>query len=767
MFKRILLIVPLLIFLTLSLLFIYPIFQGLILLPLDLLVSNYSPWHLAGTILLKNPYMQDSIMQLFPWRHLTYETLIHGVIPFWNPYQFMGMPFMASMKPMVFYPLNIFFGLGEITAWHLLLLFQLVGAGFFMYLLVRELTKNTAAAILSGISFAYSSLMVGLLEFGSDGNAIIWLPLFLYSAKKYIDTKKGIYLPMLGVSIACSIFAGHLQYLGYELIVTSVFILLYGLHGKAKIGVYVRLLLAGVFGFGIGGIQIVPSFEMFQYSYRGIADSYEVFAGGLLKPFQLVRLLAPDFFGHPATHDLTMGYIEQCGYFGIVPLFFAVYGAITNRKNWFIRFFSILFIVGILFSLDGVAQILYMLKIPLITSGYGARIFYTTLFSGSLLAGFGLSSFVMSHEELKKRKWVIGYAIITLGILGVSFLLTKVMHTAVPTFTNLKFPIAIMMLFVGSFIAYTLAKKIQPKIITAFFVLAICGITYFDLFRLGYRFLTFSNNKFLYPDTKVTAFIKDYTKDTLGRVYGLAEPELPTYLGVQSVETYNSFYSMRTAILLTTLDGKAGDTLPVNKFLLNKNENLKHILDFAGTELVVIDKGKNPASEYFLNSRFEKDLTKVYEDEQFDVYKNNTALPRFGLYYDVKQTVSDTEALQMLQNNEVDSSKTLIIDEALPRDIVVGTGSAQLTASTVNSLRFTVDTDVPALFYVSDSYYPGWTATVNGEDTHIYRANYNFRGILVSSGVSDIVFQYKPTNWVIYVGILILSIFFLVLLVFV
>ncbi len=765
--KKLLLFVPFLIFCALSLIFIYPIFQGLILLPLDLLVSNYSPWHFAGTILLKNPFMQDSIMQLFPWRHLTYEALTSGIIPFWNPYQFMGMPFMAAMKPMVFYPLNIFFGLGEVSSWHILLLFQLVGAGFFMYLLVRELTKNTVASILSGISFAYSSLMVGLLEFGSDGNAIIWLPLFLYSAKKFVDTKKGVYLPILGVSIASAIFAGHLQYVGYELIVTSLFILFYGLHDKAKVGTYVRLLLAGVFGFGIGAIQILPSLEMFQYSYRGIADSYQVFAGGLLKPFHLVRLLAPDFFGHPSTRDVLIGYIEQCGYFGIVPLFFALYGAIMNRKNWFIQFFTIVFIAGIVFSLDGVAQILYVLKIPLITSGYGARIFYTALFSGSVLAGFGVSSFITSSEELKKRKWVIGYVLVVFGIFGIFYLFTKVVHAAGPTLTNLKFPIAIMALFTGSFVVYTLSKKIHPKIITACFVLAICGITYFDLFRLGYRFFTFSNNKFLYPDTKVTSFIKDYTKDTLGRVYGLAEPELPTHLGVQSLETYNSFYSMRTAMLLSALDGKESEPLPVNKYLLNKNENLKHILDLTGTELVVVDKGKNPASEYFLNSRFEKDLTKVYEDEQFDVYKNNTVLPRFGLYYDIRQSVGDVETLHMMKNNTVDMSKILMIDETLPMMIGEGTGAARLTASTINSQEFSVTSDAPSMLYISDSYYPGWTASVNGEKTHIYRANYNFRAVAVPAGDSLVQFQYQPSHWVLTVGVALLSIVLLIVLAFI
>jgi hypothetical protein len=410
-----------------------------------------------------------------------------------------------------------------------------------------------------------------------------------------------------------------------------------------------------------------------------------------------------------------------------------------------------------LFSLDGVAQILYILKIPLITSGYGARIFYTALFSGSLLAGFGASLFIAAHDESKKRKWIIGYALAVFGMFGISYLISRVFHTAAPTLTNLKFPVAIMLLFAGSFAAYTLVKKVHPKIVTVLFLLAVCGITYVDLFRLGYRFLTFSNEKFLYPDTKVTEFIKDYTKDTLGRVYGLTEPELPTYLGVQSAETYNSFYSMRTATLLTSLDGKASDELPVNKFLLNKNENLKHILDVTGTSLIVVDKGKNPASEYFLSSRFEKELTKVYEDEQFDVYKNDTAVPRFGVYYDVISSVSEDRILSMLKTHDVDTSKTLLFEEQLPIQLEAGTGSAKLVDSTVNSERFSVTTDKPAVFYISDSFYPGWKAQVNDVDTHIYRANYNFRGILVPQGESDVIFSYTPTHWSLYVAIAIVS----------
>ena len=101
------------VFFILSCIYLFPIFQGLIVLPLDLLISQYSPWYSPGTILLKNPYMQDSIIQMFPWRHLIYESLTKGIIPFWNPYQFMGAPFIASLKPLLLYPTNLFFIFGK------------------------------------------------------------------------------------------------------------------------------------------------------------------------------------------------------------------------------------------------------------------------------------------------------------------------------------------------------------------------------------------------------------------------------------------------------------------------------------------------------------------------------------------------------------------------------------------------------------------------------------------------------------------------------
>lgn len=738
---------PVVLFLILSLLYVYPVFQGLVLLPLDLLVSNYSPWHLASTILIKNSYMQDSIIQLYPWRHLTYESLRAGIIPFWNPYQFMGMPFMAGMKSMVWYPLNILFGLGEIPAWHALLVFQLFGSLIFMYLLLRDFGLRRASAIFGAVSFAFSSLMAGVLEFGSDGNVLVWLPCLLYLTKRFLDRENGIYLILLGVSTACTVFAGHLQYLAYEMITVGVFTAIYGMLIQSKIRMYIKVVLAVGLGIGISAVQLIPSLEMFRYSYRGIASSYEIFSSGLLKPFQLIRFLAPDFFGHPLTHDLQIGYIEHSGYFGIVPLCFALYAMIYERKNTVVKLFTLIFCSSVILSFDGVAQLIYRLRLPLITSGYGGRILFIALASGAILAGHGLSAYVAKGYENRKKNFIILFVGSVIFFLAGSFILTKITHSSVPAFGNIKFPIIILTLFSISTAVYFIARKYFQSVAVVLFIGLVIFVTYFDLFRLGYRFLTFSNSKFLYPDAAVTKFIKSRSANTMARVYGFAEPEIPTYLGVYSPETYNPLYPMRTAMLLQTMTDNSAQTLPVNKYTLSRGPRLKRLLDFLGVTFIVAPKDTYLSSFYFYTPEYHGELTKVSGDDYVDVYENLTAHPRFGLFYDVKQNMNDHDILQSLHDGSVDTRRSVLLETSIPSSVYPGTGSASLIDSSLNSQHYAIETNAPAVFYVSDTYYPGWKATIDNKEARIYRANYNFRAVLVPKGTSSVLFTYTPTWW--------------------
>lgn len=266
---------------------------------------------------------------------------------------------------------------------------------------------------------------------------------------------------------------------------------------------------------------------------------------------------------------------------------------------------------------------------------------------------------------------------------------------------------------------------------------------------MGYRFLTFSNQKFLYPQTEVTKFVRRETATTLGRVYGLTEPEINTVLEVYGVETYNPLFPLRTAKLLEALEQKAGGKPLNNKYYLTLSPSMKYALDFTGVSLVVVPKGVNPALTLWNSSTFEKDITKVYSDDANDVYQNHKAIPRYGLYWDVRQSISDDRALEIIKSHQVDFTKTVLVQEHLGESITNGTGSAQLVQSGINSISFKAETDKPAVLYLSDSYDTGWHASVNGKETSILHANNNFRGVLVPSGTSVVRFWYLPMSVVI------------------
>jgi len=92
------------------------------------------------TLLGHNLIGIDFIEFYLPMKKFLYDELrLHQAIPYWNPFIFGGMPYLAHFESTVFYPLGFLFWLlppekayGYTMALHLFL------GGFFMYLLMRS-----------------------------------------------------------------------------------------------------------------------------------------------------------------------------------------------------------------------------------------------------------------------------------------------------------------------------------------------------------------------------------------------------------------------------------------------------------------------------------------------------------------------------------------------------------------------------------------------------------------------------------------------------
>jgi len=72
---------------------------------------------------------------------------------------------------------------------------------------------------------------------------------------------------------------------------------------------------------------------------------------------------------------------------------------------------------------------------------------------------------------------------------------------------------------------------------------------------------------------------------------------------------------------------------------------------------------------------------------------------------------------------------------------------AQITSYTINSILLAVETSHRGVLVLSEIYYPGWNATIDGSETEIYRVDYNLRGIIVPAGSHAVAFHFAPESF--------------------
>ncbi len=66
--------------------------------------------------------------------------------------------------------------------------------------------------------------------------------------------------------------------------------------------------------------------------------------------------------------------------------------------------------------------------------------------------------------------------------------------------------------------------------------------------------------------------------------------------------------------------------------------------------------------------------------------------------------------------------------------------------SDYETVSIEVNAPAPGIVWISDCFYPGWKATVNGIEKKLLRVNYTFRGVYVEKGQHKIQMLFKPDS---------------------
>lgn len=143
-------------------------------------------------------------------------------------------------------------------------------------------------------------------------------------------------------------------------------------------------------------------------------------------------------------------------------------------------------------------------------------------------------------------------------------------------------------------------------------------------------------------------------------------------------------------------------------------------------------------------------LSLVYNSET-KIYRNNTVMPRAYIVHRAEKLLQKEKIIERLKNPHFDFRKSIIVEKDLPPKMLFCNHSPVSDGSFVTivdyqpnrvELEATMEND--GFLVLSDTYYPGWKAYVDGTQAEIYPANYMLRSLYLTQGTHHITFVYAP-----------------------
>lgn len=720
---------------------------GKLPVPSDALVGLYHPWRDAYSqeyprgIPFKNFLTTDPVRQQIPWRKIATDQWKESKIPLWNPYGFSGTPLAANIQAGVFYPFNIlFFFLPFSIAWTLLIMLEPLLAGLFLYVYLRHIKCNVAASLFGALSWSFSGFSIAWLTWGTIVHVALWFPLMLLAIDKLFENKsKFFWAAILIASLTFQFLAGHVQISLYMMIGAGGYVVWVIYQKKAKKSLWI-LVLSGIIFLLLSSIQWIPFLELLKESAR-LADLSAWQKEGWFLPWQhLIQFIAPDFFGNPTTLNYwgAWNYGEFIGYIGVAPLIFVLYSLVGLRHAT--KFWSLMLFSGLLFLLPTpFAKIPYQLQFPALSSLQPTRLMMIVDFSLILLAAMGLGAWMKQKD---KKIWTAIGAMAAMLTIAWIIVLSRDLWTSeviknglLTSQRNLYLPTSLFILvsaLIG--VAQCYPKK---KIIWIICIVGIIGITGFDVLRFGWKFTPFVSSLYFFPSTKTIDFLSKREKPF--RVMNLDRrvfpPNVLSYYGIETIEGYDPVYSARYEEFIAASERGKGDIAPPFGFnRIITPHNLKSpLLSLLNIGYVVS-----------LADLDEPYLKKIFQEEETRVYEYGKFLPRAFLTEGIIYLSEKQKIIDALFQDTFDPKNMAIVEEPLDfQTTPFPSDTVRIASYDVSSMALDTVTRSDRFLVISNMYYPGWTATIDGGKTKIFRTNFLFQGMVVPAGTHRIILFYR------------------------
>jgi hypothetical protein len=384
-----------------------------------------------------------------------------------------------------------------------------------------------------------------------------------------------------------------------------------------------------------------------------------------------------------------------------------------------------------------------------LSTSAASRIIVLFSFSAAVLSAFGFENLINDVKNKKYKTmsiWLTCFVVLFAILWSLVIFKQFVQPENIPVIiSNLKLPSVILFAFI-LLIIFAFFVKDKRKIFI--FSVAVLLLVSFDQLRFVTKWYPFESKDFIYPKVEISKPLSEISG--YDRIFGSFSQEASEMYSLPGLEGYDPLYIKRYGEFIASGQDGLYHTPVRSAVDLSKNgEQTGKILNFLGVKYIVhkIADGQQVWAFPFWTYPVDQ-FRSIYKDNDYQILINDKVSPRAFITSDYKVETNKRDIIKSIFSEDLNLKKTAILEEEPGLSILNNaTGSAKIKNYQPNKIEIEANANNSSLLVLTDPYYPGWKAYVDGKPAKIYRTDYAFRGVVVPKGQHEVIFKYKPDSF--------------------